>query len=172
MPRGQFGSYVRRTVTELYSPLLASINGSLSGPGMLGTVLLCEMLLSYLPSGMPKDQPHQVLRGYELVPLSMLESTKRLDLRKFAEISGEVLYIPRPKFKRVWVPLTRTMLSGSARATAIAMLMFLDKLKTGRTSADAILKASEIVVSQFKRDLVDMRIVPNASTFKKAQGDG
>ena len=50
--------------------------------------------------------------------------------------------------------------------------MFLDKLKAGCTSPDAILKASEIVVIQFKRDLVDMRIVPNASTFKKVQGDG
>ena len=70
------------------------------------------------------------------------------------------------------MPLTRTMLSGSARATAIAMLMFLERLKTGRTSADAILKTSEIVVTQFKRYLVDMRIVPNASTFKKVQGDG
>jgi hypothetical protein len=60
VPRGHFAGYVRKVVAELYDPLLAAIDGTLSGPGTLGTVLLCETLLSYLPTCMPKDQPYRL----------------------------------------------------------------------------------------------------------------
>lgn len=172
VPRGHFAGYVHKVVAELYAPLLAAINGTLSGPGALGTVLLCETLLSYLPTCMSKDQPHQLLRAYELVPLSVLQCTKRLDLRKFAETREGLLYLPRPKFQKVWVPLSRVMVTQSGRKTATTMLMFLDELKAERSSTDAVVKASRIVVTQFKRDLVDMNIVASNRSFTMVDGDG
>ena len=38
VPRGHFAGYVRKLVADLYAPLLAAINGRLSGPCALGTV--------------------------------------------------------------------------------------------------------------------------------------
>ena len=45
----------------------------------LGTVLfLCETLLSFLPSGMYRDQPTRLLRAYDVVPMSKLSCSHRL----------------------------------------------------------------------------------------------
>lgn len=60
----------------------------------------------------------------------------------------------------------------AARKTATSMLMFLDELKTDRSSIDAVVKASRIVVAQFKRDLVDMNIVAKIRSFIMVGGDG
>ena len=48
IPSGQFGGYVQGVVTELYDSLQAAISGTLTGPGTLGTVLLCETLVCQL----------------------------------------------------------------------------------------------------------------------------
>ena len=170
MQRGQFGSYVNKMVAELYAPLLAAINGTLSGPGTLATLLLCETLLSFLPTCHSKSQPYRLLRAYELVPMSVLGSTKRLDLRKFAELRDGLLYVPTPKFEKVWVPIRS--LPTSAKAIATSMIAFLNKLHARRSSSDAVSKAGDIVATQFKYDLVDMKIVLSIDSFKKVKGDG
>ena len=170
MPRGQFGDYVNKIVAELHNPLLAAINGTLSGPGTLATIVLCETLLSFLPTCMPKGQPYHLLHAYDLVPLSALESTKRLDLSKFAELRGGLLYVPTPKFEKVWVSMRH--LPSSAKAIAASMLEFLNKLHAQRSSSDAVHKAGDIVVKQFRYDLVDMKIVLSIDSFKKVKDDG
>ena len=43
VPASQFPGYVKSVVQELYAPLRAAVNGSLTGNGTLGTVL-CETL--------------------------------------------------------------------------------------------------------------------------------
>lgn len=161
---------MNKIVAELYAPLQAAINGTLSGPGTLATVLLCETLLSFLPNCLTKGQPYSLLRAYELVPMSVLESTKRLDLRKFAELKDGLLYVPTPKFEKVWVPLRNLPSSGKAIATS--MITFLNKLHARRSSSDAVCKAGDIVVTQFKYDLVDMKIVLSIDSFKKVKDDG
>ena len=57
-------------------------------------------------------------------------------------------------------------MSTSARTIAASMLMFLNKLHAERSSSDAACKAGNIVVTQFKYDLVDMRIVLSTDSFK------
>ena len=72
----------------------------------------------------------------------------------------------RPKLEKVWVPMKS--LPASARATASAMLTFLEKLKAGCSSEMATTRAAKII-SQFKHDLVEMGVVSNIARF---QGDG
>ena len=171
IPCGHFGRYVQNVVKELYEPLRAAVHGTLNGPGTLGTILLCETLISYLPTCMFKDQPYRMLRAYDLVPVTALQSTKRLDLRRFAELRSGVLYVPKPAFQTVWVPFGRNLPS-SARATASTMLQFLEQLGEGRNTASAIGKASTIIVTQFMHDLVEMGVARNTRAFTNIAGDG
>lgn len=156
---------------ELYQPLRAAIRGTLQGPGTLGTVLLCETLLSYLPTGSTKEQPNRLLKAYDLVPMSTLRSTKRVDLRRFAELRAGVIYVGKPAFQKIWVPLYRALGSASARATAATMLKFLEQLRAGRTN-DAVARASSVVVTQFKQDLIEIGVVRNCRIFTTIESDG
>ena len=81
-----FGDYVQRTIMELYAPLPAALEGTLDGPGTLGTVLLCETLLSFLPNGFSKFQPTKLLNAYSVTPLSVMQTNKRLDLTRHATL--------------------------------------------------------------------------------------
>jgi hypothetical protein len=83
VPAPQFPGYVKNVVTELYAPLRAAVNGSLTGEGTLGTVLLCEALISFLPSGMYRDQPTMLLRAYDVVVSCRVD-----DLRPYAEVKS------------------------------------------------------------------------------------
>ena len=124
-----------------------------------------------LPTCTTRDQPYRLLKGYELVPLSNLQSTKRVDLRKFAKLSKGVLYVEKPMFQKVWVPLNRTIMSHAAMNTARTMLCFLDRLRAERNSQDAVGSASLIIVQQFKKDLVEMGVVRNAMAFSTVESD-
>lgn len=48
VPIEQFPRYVCKLVGELYDTVEAVVKGRLKGPGALGTLVLCESLLSYL----------------------------------------------------------------------------------------------------------------------------
>ena len=169
VPVHHFAGYVRN-VKELYHPMQAAIDGDLTGPGTLGTVLLCESLLSFLCTGSYKDQPYRVLKAYDIVPFSALAQTRKVNLCPFATLKDGVLYVQRPKLEKVWVPMSS--LPASARATAAAMLTFLEKLKAGRTSEMATTRAAKIIVGQFQHDLIEMSVVNNKENFQGIVGDG
>lgn len=148
---------------ELYASIEAALNGSLQGKGTLGTLLLCESLLSFLPSGSNQDQPTKLLKAYEIVPLNRLHMTRRIDLREHACLKNGVLYIKRPTIERVWIPTG--CLPTSARATAAQMLRFMEQLKAAPRSRPASKRAAQIIVTQFKHDLFEMRLVTDMSNF-------
>ena len=104
VPAGDLGGYVSAVVKEFYGPLEAAVKGTLTGPGTLGTVVLCESLLSFLPSGSPLDQPTYVFRAYDILPLGKLQMSRRVDLGRFGTIKSGVLYIRRPALQRIWIP--------------------------------------------------------------------
>jgi hypothetical protein len=163
VPARDFAGYVGALVKELYGPLEAAVKGTLTGPGTLGTVLLCESLLRYLPSGTALDQPRYLFKAYDILPLSRLKATRKIDLKRFATIRNGVLYIRRPAFQRIWIPTTA--LPNSARASAYSMLNFLEKLRAGRQSVEAITRSAAIIVAQFKQDLKEMGVVRDLQMF-------
>ena len=144
-------------VRELYDTVRAALQGTLTGGGTLGSVLLCESLLSYLSTGHEKDQPANLLKAYSLLPRSVHERSRRVDLSQHATTSGRVLYIPRPALERIWVPLG--VLPSSAGPTAKQLLQFLHTLKDygdlGLRHPRMIAQAADIIVLRFKQDLVD-----------------
>jgi hypothetical protein len=62
VPVDQFPGYVTKLVIELYDSVEAVVRGRLGGPGALSTLVLCESLLSFLPSGSTLDQPRKLLK--------------------------------------------------------------------------------------------------------------
>lgn len=163
VPACDFAGYVGAMVKELYGPLEAAVQGTLTGPGTLGTVLLCESLLSFLPSGCVLEQPIRLFQAYDILPLSKLKRTHKVDLRQFATIRNGVLYIRRPAFQKILIP--KWSLPNAARATAYSMISFLEKLRAGRNTVEAITRAAGIIVEQFKRDLRDMCVVRDFQLF-------
>ena len=129
-------------------------------------------MLTKVTKWMTKGQPYRLLRSYQLATLSALESIRHLDLRGFTQVRDGLLYLPAPNFERVWVPLSRSVLPRSARATAVSMIEFLNKLRAEHSSHDAVHKAGDIVVTQFKWDLLEMRIVLSLDSFKMLKDDG
>ena len=120
VPACDFAGYVGAMVKELYGPLEAAVQGTLTGPGTLGTVLLCETLLSYLPSGCVMEQPIHLFQTYDILPLAKLKLTRKVDLRRFATIRNGVLYIRRPALQWIWIP--RSSLQPATCATAYSMI--------------------------------------------------
>lgn len=171
VPKEHFPLYVQNLVNELHEPVKAAIEGTLTGSGTLGTVLLYESLLSFLPTCCTRDQPTKLLSGYRLVPRREFQQRKRIDLTEYASVtSNGLLYISRPTIEKVWVPLSS--LPASARATATQMLDFLDKLRTGRDANEATTRAADVIVLQFKHDLLEMGIVRDVRRFDGNIMDG
>ena len=135
----------------------AAIDGTLTGPGTLGTVLLCETLLTFLCTGSYKNLPYKLLKAY-IGPLSALCHTRRVNLSRFATLRGGILCIRRPHLE-VWIPLSS--LPYSARATATSMLTFLHQLKAAPRSYGAIISAAQMIVRQFTHNLLEMGVVRN-----------
>ena len=86
------GQYAKGLVAELIQPLHASINGR-NGPEVAATIILCETLLSLLPSMTVKDLPYKLLKGYEIMPMhsATMALRNRLTLFRFAAIRGGCL---------------------------------------------------------------------------------
>ena len=169
VPVQQFPGYVSSLVGELYDAVEAVVKGRLGGRGALSTLLLCESLLSFVPTGTPKHQPYRLLREYEVVPMSSLDVTRRIDLRPYASTRSGYLYVSRRSAGEVWVPLNS--LSPSARVTAMQMLDFLKLLRTSRVDRSISARAAEIIVTRFKQDLLDMNVVSRMSDFDGGRHD-
>ena len=153
----------------MYDPLRAAVRGDLTGTGTLGTVLLCETLLSYLPTGNPLNQPYRILTAYDVEPRSALRRTNRIYLRPYATTKNGVLYIRCPAIEKLWVPLTS--IPGRARSAAAQALDFLKLLK-GRCSRGASYRSAEIIVNAFRRDLFEMGVVTDMGRLDGDIQDG
>ena len=157
-------------VRELYDTLEAALKGTLTGSGTLGTVLLCELLITFLCTGSKKYMPYKLLKSYQIVPMGALGVKKRIDLRPYATIKNGVIYISRPIIEKMWIRLGS--LPPSARATASQMLSFLEQLQAGRNSVQASIRAAEIIITQFKHDLLEMKVVSKMADFNGTMEEG
>ena len=160
----QFSGYIRSLVNELYEPLQAAIDGNLTGTaGTLGTVFLCETLLSYMPTCNPMNQPYRILAAYDVEPRSAQKRTNRIDLSRYAStMNGFLLYIEQPAIEKVYVPLTS--ITGAARSTVMQVLDFLKALK-GRQSLHAFSGTAVIIVNIFRNDLCELGVVTDVRKF-------
>ena len=92
-----------------------------------------------------------------------------LNAPEIATIHDGFLYVTRPVLEKIWVPMGS--LTASARATASAMLSFLESLKAGRNSLMATTRAADVIVNLFKHDLIEMGVVRSAKHFQTAEKD-
>ena len=143
VPVNQFLGYVTKLVGELYDSVEAVVKGRLQGQGTLATLVLCESLLSFLPTGSSKDQPHRLLKEYEIIPLGTLKLNQHIDLRPYASVRNKVLYISCPSAENIWIPLHS--LPSSVCATATQMLKFLKLLKEAPATRLASARVAHIV---------------------------
>ncbi len=83
-------------VQELHDPLVTAL--MTDGAGMMGTVLLCETLLSLLPTMSTTDMPYHLLREYDITPIGsgVMARERRLSLLRFANVVGGVLHLFSP----------------------------------------------------------------------------
>ena len=114
-------------VDELYTPLLTA--KATGGVGLMGTVLLCETLLSLLPIMSTKDMPYCLLRDYDitLIGSGIMAWERHWSLLGYAQLTGNVLQITRPVVHRVFVPLNH--LPADGRRQVIRMLGLLEEIQ-------------------------------------------
>ena len=155
---------------ELYYSVEAVVKGRLQGQGALPTLVLCESLLSFLPTGSSKENNYRLLKEYEVMPLGILKQNRRIDLRPYASLQHGVLYVSRPSVEKIWIPFQS--LPSSARATAAQMLYFLKLLREAPKTRSASARAARIIVTQFKHDLLELNIVRRTSDFNALRIDG
>ena len=85
-------------IQELFDPLQASYTGQLEGKGALSTVLLCESILSFLPSMSTKDAPYHLFKEYDITPITsgVIATKRRINLEGHAELRGGLLFVSGP----------------------------------------------------------------------------
>ena len=93
---------------ELITPLRAALDRSLSGPFTILTVLLCEMLLSFIPSMSTRNQDYQILKEYKIAPMqsAMTVQKQALNLTEFASPLYGMLTVDIPRDQTIFIPLT------------------------------------------------------------------
>lgn len=140
-------------IDELFAPLYYSYNYAFQGRESLATILLCETLLSLLPSMSPRDMPYSLLKEYEIAPLGqgVIARHNRIVLNQCAVVVDDRLHVPRPLFHRVFLPLVEV--PSHAKRQVVRMMEFLDKIRTS-SKKDVAKKAASILVEQFLDELV------------------
>ena len=158
VPAGDLRDYSLAVVEELFDPLLVSLEDAFLGAESLATVLLCETVLSILPSMSVRDMPYALLREYNIAPLGqgVIARKRRLVLSQCCKVHRGVLHVPRQLFHRVFLPLVE--LPSYAKRPVIEMLKFLEKLRVS-DRREATEKAASILVEQFLEDLIRRRTV-------------
>ena len=111
---------------ELHAPLLAAHSGVIDGQGAVATTLLCETLLSMLPTMSLKDRPYRLLKDYHITPIEsgVIGRLNRICLLNLAVVTSGVLFVPTGGVHRVFIPLNH--LPASGRKQVIGLLKFLD----------------------------------------------
>ena len=141
--------YCLAVIKELFDPLESSFNGVFLGRESLATVLLCETILSLLPSMSTRDMPYSLLKEYGIAPLSqgVIAQNNRIVLSQCAVVLGGLLHVPRPLFHRiVEVPL-------HARKQVVGLMEFLDRVRVNN-KRDMAEKAASVLVEQFMDEVV------------------
>ena len=136
----------------------------MEGKGAIATMLLCESLLSLLPTMSLRDMPYKLLREYEITPFTSgcIANEKRLLLCKFATIHGDVLFVPHPLVHRVFLPLRQVPARG--RKQVVTMLEFLEDMGTSDSETIAK-KAAVILVDRLLDELVRTQLIPRVSVL-------
>ena len=157
--------YALRLVDELHAPLTAAL--STNDGGMMGTVLLCETLLSLLPSMSTKDMPYHLLREYNITPIDsgVMAGERHLSLSRFAHVVGGVLHVVSPAIHRVFVPLHH--LPAEGRRQVVRMLSLLEEIKRGDGDSLAD-KCATILVKGFAAELLSSNLVPRRAVLMSA----
>lgn len=139
--------YVANVINELRAPLFVIHSGAMDGRGAVATALLCEILLSLLPTMSLKDRPYQLLKDYHITPIEsgVIGRMNRLYLRGLAVLRGGVLYVPTTVVHKVFIPLRH--LPATGKKQVIAMLKFLQTLYT-RNLQD-IKKCTQILLTEY-----------------------
>lgn len=168
IPSADMVAYCSSIIDELYAPLEASIVGAGSDRASLPTVLMCETILSLLPSMSTKDAPYDLLKDYLIAPMEsgVISTERRLLLSGCAVVREDnLLYLPHEHIRRVYLPLQDMPSTG--RRQAIRMVKFLEEMKTvnRRTIAD---KAAVILVEMHIEELVSSKMIPSSSAVKRA----
>jgi len=134
------------------------------GAGMMGTVLLCETLLSILPTMSTKDAPYGLLRAYDVTPIGsgVMARERRLCLLRFANVVGGILQIPRPVVHRVFVPLRR--LPAEGRRQVVRMLALLEEVRGGDEDSIAG-KCAAILVKGLLAELLASNLIPRKAVL-------
>lgn len=164
---------VHGLVVELYRPLLTALETG--GSGMMGTVLLCETLLSLLPIMSTKDMPYHLLREYDITPIGsgVMWRERRLSLERFARVVGGILHLSNPAIHRVFVPLRHFPADG--RRQVIRMLTLLEDIRASDGSGTVPKKCAEILVKCLVEELVGNNVVVRRSVLtssKQLVGNG
>lgn len=61
--------YSLQLINELYALKAIHSSEEPAGSGTISTALMCETILSFLPSTAFRDQPYKLLRNYQIAPL-------------------------------------------------------------------------------------------------------
>lgn len=148
--------YAQSLVQELHDPLVTAL--MTDGTGMMGTVLLCETLLSLIPTMSTKDMPYHLLREYDITPIGsgVMARERRLSLLRFADVVGGVLHLTRPVVHRIFVPLNH--LPADGRRQVVRMLGLLEEIRNGDGDSMAG-KCAAILVKGFVDELLSNNLV-------------
>ena len=139
-------AYSLAVVYELFDPLEFTYN-TLRGTEALATILLCETLLSLLPSMSVRDMPYRLLKEYQIAPLGqgVIAEHKRIFLSSCAVVDEHgLLRVPRPMFHRVFLPLVQV--PAHARRQVVRMMEFLAMICVS-SSKEVAEKAADVLFS-------------------------
>lgn len=149
-------------VKQLHDPLVMALETG--DVGMMGTVLLCETLLSLLPTMSTKDMPYHLLKAYDVTPINsgVMARERRLTLHRFASVVGGVLYIATPVVHRVFVPLRQ--LPADGRRQVVRMLALLEEIHNGDGNSLAD-KCGAILLKSLLAELLSSNLVPRKAVL-------
>lgn len=156
VPKNDLLNFTLALVQELHDPLVKAL--TMDGEGMMGTVLLCESLLSLLPTMSTKDMPYHLLRAYNITPIGsgVIAKERHLSLVGFASVFGDILHLSNPVVHRIFVPLNQ--LPADGRRQVVRMLKLLEEIQKGDGHSVAE-KCAVILVKTFVEELLSTKLV-------------
>ena len=131
VPSEDMTRYCTALTNELHAPLELALRQPEVDRTTIGTVLMCETILSLLPSMSTKDAPYQLLKDYCIAPLAsgVIARKRRIALTEVAEVDPgtNTLVVPRGLTRAVFLPLEN--ISREAKKEAIRMMKFLKQVR-------------------------------------------
>ena len=152
-------------VQQLYDPLVMALASGVRDA--MGTVLLCETLLSMLTSMSTKNMPYRLLQAYEITPIQsgVIAKERRLCLSRHAREVGGVLCIPNAVIHRVFVPLRKLPAEGRRQVTR--MLDVLEEIHKGDGNSVAE-KCASCLFKGLLAELLETHLIPRRAVLKSS----